>query len=157
MRLEKVHGFFGIDWAEDSVESVEIDQLPVVIANRLEQVLQLRRLEEQVADLADRLEGLEAMGSASSKVATIQTFEPEPYELLKPIGVTIAPDSAGGFVASFFDANVSTTGDNEQEAFGDLKNLILDTLESLSREAPERLGPEPLRQLAVLRSFIRGR
>jgi len=72
---------------------------------------------------------------------------------LQPSQVTIATD-VDGFVASFFDANISASGETAQEAFENLKSLALDIFDSLSREAPERLGPEPARQLAVLRSLF---
>ena len=58
-------------------------------------------------------------------------------------------------IASFFDANIHASGDTEEEAFRNLKSLILDTFDSLSAEPAHRLGPEPTRQLAVLRQFVR--
>lgn len=112
----------------------------------------LKSLEDRIGDLSARIErGIEAKGT---KIVPIQTFAPEPYSLLKPMSVLIE-DSEDGYLASFFDANIGTSGETEQEAFENLKSLVLDMFDSLSREAPERLGPEPARQLAVLRSFIR--
>lgn len=107
-------------------------------------------LEARMGELSERISRLENR----NPLAVIQTFEPEPYELLQPITVAIAEDE-DGYMATFYDANISTTGDTEQEAFENLKNLILDIFDSLARERPERLGPEPKRQLAVLRSFLR--
>jgi len=109
-------------------------------------------LEAQVGELSERVTRLE--NRSPHELAVIQTFEPEPYELLRPITVAIVEDG-DGYMATFYDANVSTTGDTEQEAFENLKSLILDVFDSLERERPERLGPEPRRQLAVLRSFLR--
>lgn len=134
-----------------------IDQLPSIIANRLEQALHLQSLEEAILDLAERVRNLECNGRLAAKnVVKIQTFAPEPYQLLAPISVAIESDDHGDYIASFFDANISTSGETEQEAFDNLKNLILDIFDSLSKERPERLGPDPRRQLEVLRSFIRG-
>jgi predicted RNase H-like HicB family nuclease len=117
--------------------------------------LHLKHLEEQLAELSDRVGRLESTnGSVSSKTVEVRTFAPEPYQLSSPISVTVEEDAAGSFVASFFDANISTTGENEQEAFENLKSLILDVFDSLNREAPAKLGPEPRRQLAVLRRFL---
>ena len=117
--------------------------------------LHLRHLEEQLSDLSERVGRLETTnGSAGSKTVEIQTFAPEPYQLSSPISVTVEEDGTGSFVASFFDANIGTSGENEQEAFENLKSLILDVFDSLNREAPAKLGPEPRRQLAVLRRFI---
>jgi predicted RNase H-like HicB family nuclease len=108
-----------------------------------------KSLEDRIVDLTARMER-----RADAKIVPIQTFEPEPYSLLKPMSVLIE-DSEDGYLASFFDANIGTSGETEQEAFENLKSLVLDMFDSLNREAPERLGPEPARQLAVLRSFIR--
>jgi predicted RNase H-like HicB family nuclease len=113
---------------------------------------QFQQLSEQVDQLTERLADLESLVRAPT-TALIQSFAPEPYRLLQPIQVTIEPE-ADGFVASFFDANISASGETEQEAFENLKGLTLDIFDSLGREAPERLGPEPARQLAVLRSLI---
>lgn len=154
-KIERAHAYLSVDWPDEPTETFDLDQFPVVIANRLQQVLHWRRLEEQVAELSDRLQQVEeALGKASGNVAVIQTFAPEPYTLLRPISVTIVNSGSEGLIASFPDANISTEGDNEQEAFENLKSLILDTFDSLDREAFENLGPEPRRQLAVLRSFI---
>jgi hypothetical protein len=112
------------------------------------EISDLKRLEDRIADLGTRIER-----RADAKIVPVQTFAPEPYTLLKPMSVLIE-DSEDGYLASFFDANIGTSGETEQEAFENLKSLVLDIFDSLSREAPERLGPEPARQLAVLRSFI---
>jgi predicted RNase H-like HicB family nuclease len=108
----------------------------------------LKRLEDRIGDLSARIER-----RADTKIVPIQTFAPEPYTLLRPISVLIE-DSEDGYLASFFDANIGTSGETEQEAFENLKSLVLDIFDSLSREASERLGPEPARQLAVLRSAV---
>jgi hypothetical protein len=67
--------------------------------------------------------------------------------------VVVRP-SDGEYEATFFDANIGIIGDTEEEAVRNLKLLIVDTFEMLeSNEAS--LGPEPARQLAVLREFLR--
>ncbi len=83
----------------------------------------------------------------------IASFAPEPYGLIRPIPTVIQP-AESGFSAGFFDANVHATGDNEEEALRNLKGLILDVFDSLSREPARNLGPEPRRQLAVLQEFV---
>ena len=84
----------------------------------------------------------------------ITTFAPEPYELRRPLLIILQREDQG-FIAGFFDANIHASGDTEEEAFRNLKSLILDVFDSLRAESPENLGPEPKRQLAVLREFIR--
>ncbi len=86
--------------------------------------------------------------------AAITTFAPKPYELNRPLLVVVQPIGEG-FTASFFDVNIHASGDTEEEAFRNLKSLLLDVFDSLLAESPEKLGPEPKRQLAVLREFIR--
>jgi hypothetical protein len=97
-------------------------------------------------------EDLRGLVSPPLRVA-ITSFSPEPFALVRPIEVMVeqVDDS---YVASFFDANISASGDNQQEAFDNLRSLILDTYDSLLAEPSERLGPEPRRQLAVLESFL---
>jgi hypothetical protein len=60
-----------------------------------------------------------------------------------------------GYIATFFDANIATGGDTEEEAVDNLRSLIADTFDFLNSEPTEHLGPEPLRQLRVLRPLIR--
>jgi dCTP deaminase len=83
----------------------------------------------------------------------ITSFAPEPYELLRQPLVVIQQDGEG-YTASLFEANIHASGDTEEEALRNLKDLILDVFDSLSAESPETLGPEPTRQLAVLKEFI---
>ena len=58
------------------------------------------------------------------------------------------------YVASFADANVNASGENEVEALEFLKDSVISAYCVLS-ELEAELGEEPQRQLAVLREFIR--
>lgn len=126
---------------------------PLVIATGTVQTAALEervnRLERQIAQLSAELAKLRGPRST----IPISTFAPDPYELLKPIPVAIA-SSDDTFTAGFYDANIHAAGDTDEEAFRNLKSLILDAFDDLSREPLHRLGPEPRRQLAVLQSFI---
>ena len=84
----------------------------------------------------------------------INTFAPEPYELCQPL-LFVLQREGDGFIASFFDANIHASGDTQEEAFRNLKSVLLDIFDSLSAEPANLLGPEPRRQLAVLQQFIR--
>jgi hypothetical protein len=84
----------------------------------------------------------------------ITTLAPEPYQLLKEIPVVVQP-VGDEFVATFFDANISTAGDSQEEAVSNVRSLILDTFEYFESEPPEALGPEPTRQFGVLRNFLK--
>jgi predicted RNase H-like HicB family nuclease len=112
---------------------------------QIEQALRLDRLEEGVRALSERIDPV---------TIPISTFAPQPYEVLRPIPVLIRPDGEE-FVASFVEANVNASGETQQEAFENVKSLILDAFDSLRSHPPEKLGPEPARRLAVLRDFIR--
>jgi len=87
-------------------------------------------------------------------VVPITTLAPEPFQLLRDIPAVVRP-AGDGFTATFFDANVSSAGDSEEEAVSNLRSLILDTFEYLNSEPPGTLGPEPKRQLGVLRVFLK--
>ncbi|MFQ5894366.1 MAG: hypothetical protein ACE5JJ_00910 [Nitrospinota bacterium] len=109
----------------------------------------------QIAGFRSRIEGV-APPIGAGMMVPVTTFAPEPYDLVRQMMAVIRP-SEEGFEASFFDANIHASGDTEEEALRNLKSLILDVFDSLSAEATESLGPEPKRQLAVLREFIRKR
>ena len=84
----------------------------------------------------------------------ITTLAPEPYRILRDIPAIVEP-TTDGFIATFSDANISASGDTPEEAVSNLRSLILDTFEYLVSEPPDSLGPEPARQLAVLRAFLK--
>ncbi len=109
----------------------------------------------QMIGVQTKLEATIRAGGAGIMVP-IATFAPDPYEATRPMLVVVQP-SEGGFTASLFDANIHSAGDTEEEAVRNLKSLILDVFDNLSTEAPENLGPQPRRQLAVLQEFIRKR
>jgi len=107
---------------------------------------------EEVARNVAKIEAELADTRRQASVA-ITTLSPEPYTLRRSIPVHIQP-SGESFVATFFDANISTSGETQEEAFSNLKSLLIDTFEYLESVPKEQLGPEPFRQIAVLREFI---
>lgn len=84
----------------------------------------------------------------------LNSLSPATFRVLKPIPMHImfADD---GYIASFLDANIHSSGDTEGEAIKNLSSLIVDAYEMLSSHDPRVLGPEPKRQLSVLKEFIR--
>lgn len=105
---------------------------------------------------SELLKGLKelALARTASVIVPITTLAPEPFDLIQTIHVVVQPVD-GGFTATFFDANLSTSGDTQEEAVSNLKSLVVEVLDDLESEPPEKLGPEPSRQLKVLRSFIK--
>ena len=89
----------------------------------------------------------------SGSTVYISTFTPDLYVVKKPIPVHIE-SSGDGYMATFFDANISTSGEMAEEAFSNLKSLLTDTFDYLSSVSDDQLGTEPARQVAVLREFI---
>lgn len=87
----------------------------------------------------------------------ITSFAPERYEVLSEIPVVVREigDERDNYVARFADANVNASGDSADEAFANLKSALLSKFEYFSSVPKQKLGPEPRRQLAVLKSFIR--
>ena len=114
--------------------------------------LRLEILENTVQELSTKVNALEA----SSLIVPIQTFTPEPFEILQEIKVVVRP-SDDEFIASFFDANINASGCNESDAVANLKEMIVSRFEHLDSLPPEKLGPGPARQITVLRAFMRRR
>jgi hypothetical protein len=111
-----------------------------------------RRLLEQLGEIEARLARLEE--DVSPWTVYINSFAPEPYDLRKPIPVLLRQVGDEDYEAVFLDAGVSTSGDTPQEAFDNLKSLILDSLDSLLALPADRLGRRPSQQLTVLKDFI---
>lgn len=150
MRLgsSKTNVTYDDDWSS-SVPRL-IQKLAASITERKKQELRFNLLEILTKDLHSRIQKLEC---AQTKIVPIDTFAPEPYVLLKPFRVSVQAVH-NGFEAGWFDANIHTGGANEEEAVSNLKSLILDFFDSLSNEPVETLGPEPKRQLAVIKTFV---
>ena len=112
------------------------------------------RVEHLEAMVQDILNGLNCLHQSWGILAPIQSFTPEPYEVLLPFTAVVKPCD-DGYEASFFDANIHSSGDTEEEAISNLKSAILDMFDRLSDLAgQEKLGPEPTRQLQVLRRHV---
>ena len=94
-------------------------------------------------------------GDVAAVVVPITTLEPEPFDLLHSIPVVVQP-TTDGYLATFFDANIGITGDTKEESVVNLRLLLVDVFEELEREEAQ-LGPQLVRQLAVLRRFMKRR
>jgi hypothetical protein len=139
---------FSPDWA-NAVPGL-IEKLVSEVVEKKKMELRFSLFEIAVSELKSQLNTLEA---AKTRIVPINTFAPEKYDLLKPILVSVqAVDDE--FEAGWFDANIHTTGENEEEAVSNLKSLILDYFDSFSKEPNEKLGIEPQRQFAVIKTFI---
>jgi predicted RNase H-like HicB family nuclease len=135
---------------EESISDV-VAQTYATLEKKWHEVLSFRLLQSEVLRLRTRVEDLEHSRPAC---APIQSLTPEPYEVIRPFQVVIGP-RGDEFVASFLDANIGASGCSEAEALANLKETILSTFEILEEHEEARLGPGPLRQLQLLRQFIR--
>jgi hypothetical protein len=85
--------------------------------------------------------------------AKIKSLPTDEYELIQPIPVTIEKTEAKEYLARFDEANIGMTGETSSEA---MENLIFDVLDSftLFLEEEKSLGPEPARELNVLKRYL---
>lgn len=88
-----------------------------------------------------------------SIIVPITSFAPEPLEVIKEINVVVQKDE-DEFTATFFDANIGTTGCNQTEAIDNLKELIVSRYYYLNEQPQQTLGPALVKQLTVLNQFI---
>lgn len=139
---------FKSNWA-DSVPAL-IRELVVQMQKKKNQEIQFAVIQLAVDRIEKRMQRLESL---QTKIIPIDSFAPEPYIVLKPILISVQAIEEE-FEASWFDANIHFSGGNEDEAVRNLKGLILDRFDSCSNKSPDRLGPEPIRQLAVMREYI---
>jgi len=126
---------------------------------RREELARMKGMEEQVRNLTDKVRELAETCEKFKQFASgvsIQTFGEEPFELVKPILVSVQ-ESDGEFIASFHEANVSVQADTRQQAIDELTEAILSEFDFLDSLPDEKLGIDPKRRLAVLREFIRRR
>lgn len=117
---------------------------------RWQEAVRLEALQKEIADLKGRCELLERL---SPILVPIETFAPEPYEVVKPFHVVVRFQEKE-YIASFFDANLSASGDTQMEAIVNLKDIITATFDILTTENEEELGPGPLQQKKVLGEFM---
>lgn len=75
------------------------------------------------------------------------------HDLIKPIKLLVEASDAG-FIASFVEANINTSGDSEWEAVYNISFLVGDLFDLLTQNKAE-LGIGPRRQLKTLRTYIR--
>src|SRR5262249_8817050 len=96
---------------------------------------------QRVGDLCKRLEAIEtaftdivgkldrATVAFSKSWVPVNSFVPEPFEVLKPLIFVLTPIE-DGFEAGFFDAGMFASGDTEPEAVSNLKSVIAENFEN---------------------------
>jgi hypothetical protein len=132
-----------------------VQNFPSLIEGQIPSFAELPVLRDSSAAVLDEIRQLKSELARRNEtiLVPIVTLAPEPYRLLHEI-LALVQAVDDGFTATFFDANISTSGDTQEEAVSNLRSLILDTFEYLESEPIEALGPEPARQFGVLRAFV---
>ena len=131
------------------------------LAQRLVERLSLENrieiAEKNLKNLSSKLSRIEALCEKAlekSILVAISTFAPEPFELVRDFSIVLQPEE-GGYVASLFDANISSSGDTQEEAIANVKDLILMIFKGFEDEDEGDLGPTMIRQKHALLSLIR--
>lgn len=89
-------------------------------------------------------------------IIPINTFAPLPIEAAKPIQVVVQCFE-DDYVASFFDANISASGETLQIALDNLKDLIAMQFEHLEHKTDSKLGTAMRRKKSVLMAVFKRR
>jgi hypothetical protein len=134
---------------EDAAKQV-LGNLARIVHTRTQTELKLVALNARVKCLESALDDVR---NRAAVVVPIQSIAPEPFELLQPIQAVVQ-QSGEDHIASFLDANMNASGETQEEALANLKDVIIGSFEALEAIA-DRLGPGPKSQLAVLREFLK--
>jgi len=120
------------------------------LAERWQELVRIEALEAEVKLLKERFATLEQL---TPILVPVETFAPEPYEIIKPFQVVVK-FYEDQYVASFFDANLSASGGTQEEAVFNLKDMLIEAFDMLNEIEEDKLGPGPRQQKAVLREFL---
>ena len=139
------------DWAKGVPDLME--ELRNVLAPRLLDATRMEVLEKEVMLVKERCATLERQRPV---LVPIESLAPEPYDVVKPFHAVVQLHD-DQYIATFFDANISASGDTQTEAIFNLKDVILGAFEILTMREEEELGLGSSHQRQVLEEFIRTR
>lgn len=128
-----------------------MDEFRAVLLPRWEEAARIETLQREITLLKERCSVLERL---SPILVPIESLAPEPYEVVKPLHAVVRYQNEQ-YIASFFDANLSASGDTQVEAVLNLKDIIVGTFEVVTMLEESELGPGPFQQRKVLEEFIR--
>ncbi len=130
------------------------DAFRATVGSSMHQAIRLVTLESRVASMEAQLRELAAVRVTRSIFIDVAVHEC--VSVRSPFHVVVS-GSGDDFVATHFEAGISSGGETEQEAVSNTVDLILETFVMLSELALEQLGPEPKRQLEVLQHYLQAR
>lgn len=90
-------------------------------------------------------------------ITTIKGFKAgEPYRVIKPIPVSFRKLKADGpgWVAFFKAANIGTQANTRRQVVADLRSLLLENFDDLSKAKPQKLGQAMRRYRKILHEHI---
>jgi len=124
--------------------------------NRMEFVVTRLAVNIQVLlnDIAEMKAELLRLQSTKTFAVPLSTLEPEPFEMTKPIFVTVHGEGED-FTATFTEANISASGETASDAIANFKESLASRFEILQSKAPKELGPLPTRQWRILQSVVK--
>jgi len=114
---------------------------------------ELREIRTELAAVRELVVQTEHAIATRPYIVTLSTLAPEPYSLASPVSVALR-DHAGCFTADFIEANIGASGETEEQAIRNLKELIVMTFEDLEEEESD-LVPSIASQFAILRAILR--
>jgi hypothetical protein len=117
---------------------------------RWQQALTSEALRRKLDMLSERVSKIE---DTRPLVVPLETLAPEPYRILAPIHVVVRAEQ-DEYLASWFDANLVASGANPEEAFENLKDILVAVYETFQCLPEDKMGPGPSRQIKVLKRFI---
>jgi hypothetical protein len=128
-----------------------MNALTETITSRWQESARIEVLQKELALLKERFRDFERL---SPILVPIESLAPEPYEVIKPFHVVVRFQD-NQYIASFFDANLSASGDTRAEAVSNLKDIVIGTFEVFIMLDEKELGAGPKNQLKVMKEFIR--
>lgn len=115
-----------------------------------EQTIRQEAIEKELLLVERRVGQLE---ESAALIVPVESLAPEPFAVLRSFHVVVRAQD-DGYIATFFDANLSASGDTREEAVTNLKDIIVGVYRVLASHQQHELGPGPAKQLRVLRDFI---
>jgi hypothetical protein len=107
---------------------------------------------ETVSFGTDQVHGASYGREPFQVLVQLETLGINSLVVVRPIPVHVVRAGEGS-IASFWDANIHSSGANISDALTGMTSLIADAYQMLS-EHQHTLGPEPAKQFAVLREYI---
>ncbi len=141
-------GTYPDNWQESVTDL--FGSLQEEIVSKIQEAFFIDSLQRDITLLKYRCDLLERL---SPILVPIESMAPEPFNVIKPFHAVVRFQD-DQYISSFFDANLTASGDTQAEAISNLKDIITATFEMLASMDDDILGPGPLKQKSVLCEFI---